>query len=200
MRIEAMADKLSKYISKNLELSLMEEKKLYYEILLILLSLIKIICIFAVSILFECFVQCFLIVMVFSAFKTFTGGYHCNKYYKCLISGVVLFNVSAYLSKRIYLNSYNLLNIQISISLLFICLCLTYYPIENPIKPLKIEKTNIKKILVSLLVLYNVIYTVLFNYYPKYLAPYIAGFCLNIIFSLPLGNKLLLLIDSLSLK
>lgn len=197
MSIENIAALFSNSIAKDLELSQGDEKKIYYGLLLILLSLIKIICIFSVSIIFDCFVQCFLIVVIFSAFKTFTGGYHCNKYYKCLISGVVLFNASAYLSKKIYLNNYNLLTLQLFASLLFLYLCLNTYPIENPIKPLKMQKTNIKNVLVSLLLLYNIVFAMLFNYYPKYLIPYITGFCLNIIFSLPLGNKLLILIDSL---
>jgi accessory gene regulator B len=195
MSIESIAIRFSKYISKNVSLSLKEEKKIYYGTLITLLSVIKLVSILLVSYILGCFAECLIIILVYGTFKSFTGGYHCDTYIKCLCVGLILFNLVALMSNRMQIDIVNLLYIHLPTTIVFLYLIFQLYPIKNEVRPVKLNDNKIKLSLVILTLLYMIGFLILYTLKSRYLIAYSFGFYLNIFFTLHVGKLIISLLN-----
>lgn len=111
---------------------------LRYGIEITLSSLLNLFWVLLISIVFKCFLEGIVFLVVFVTVRQFTGGFHANSYFKCNLTLVICY--------LLILVSYFLFQNRITVVLeaglvaLFIIASIIICPISNPNKPIESKK------------------------------------------------------------
>ncbi len=144
MSIAKFADWLGEAIAEKAALEEVEKKKVCYGMECFLVVFISAVLTLVVGWLIGVFREALIILMASMIMKYIIGGPHFRKFYKCLLSGIVMINVTAFFYKEEVLN----LGLWSLISLIFCGILIIVYaaPLLNSCKKFNRQKKQQKKL------------------------------------------------------
>ena len=137
-----LARKLAHILAENADDAFYEDE-IRYGLEIVLGGLIQIVIIMAIALLLGMGEEVLAIITSTALFRRYSGGPHCQAYYRCTITSLITFIVLAYISSHIptiYLPVY-----MAGVSILVILVIHYYVPVDNPINPITDESIKRKR-------------------------------------------------------
>ncbi|MDD3363465.1 MAG: accessory gene regulator B family protein [Syntrophomonas sp.] len=140
--MNSLAKKLAHLLAENASHSVLEDE-IRYGLEIALGGLLQAIIIMVVALLLGIGKEVLAIITTAALYRRYSGGPHCQAYYRCTITSLVSFVVLGYVSRYIpanYLSGY-----IIGLAIMSLYLIHYYVPVDNPINPITDESTKRKR-------------------------------------------------------
>lgn len=168
--IKSLARKATLFLLDNKSIKLNQYELYLYGFETLIALIINILVILLVSIILSKFIETVLFLLVYCTIRQFTGGYHAENHFKCLLVFLLVYIINIIILKYVYYN-----NLEWTIILLMFMLCIGIFkiaPMEHREKTLSsIDLASYKKI-VRILVSFSfgtILFLFLHNIYNQYI-------------------------------
>lgn len=157
MKIERLIDLILGMYKKHLNIEKKQEAILKYSLTVLLQSIIGYTLTLGFAWIFDIFWPALMIIITFSAFRSFSGGAHCSSPLNCELYSVISVNALAFISKLISLDYQYVMPIAIFTMLFSFWAIAKYAPADTPAKPITDpnKRYRLKKYSLTLLCIWS---------------------------------------------
>lgn len=146
LSVKTTSIKVARYFACELDLENKKTEVIRYGLEIIIGALIKGIVILGSAYILGIIKPVIIAIITTGIFRTFSGGYHCSTYARCLIFSILMLFIISFSSKlfSVVFSKYYIAIIIICVSLLALYVIGKWVPVDNVCKPITREKKRLR--------------------------------------------------------